>query len=166
MEVKKDTIYFAKVRPTAKIPSKIDENMCYDVYADFEQTNFIIEPHTTALVPTGICSAFDPKWGISLRERGSTGSIGMKVSAGQIDSGYRGEWFVALTNTNNKPIVISKEVDKTTVTEDYIFYPYSKAICQAKVEEVPQMKIEEIDVETLKSIPSIRGEGKLGSSNK
>lgn len=166
MIMDKNTIYFAKLKEGAKIPTKIEENMCYDIYACFDQDNFIINPHSTALVPTGICSAFDSKWGISLRERGSTGSIGMKTSAGQIDSGYRGEWFVALTNTNDKPIVISKEVEKTTITEDYIFYPYSKAICQAKVEEVPVIEIQEIDADVLKQIPSIRGEGKLGSSGK
>ena len=165
-EVKENELYFAKVREGAKIPSKRDEDMCYDVYACFEEDRMVIPAHTTKLIPTGICSAFNEKWGISLRERGSNGSIGMKVSAGQIDSGFRGEWFVAITNTNSKPIAIDKEVKKTTITEDFILYPYTKGICQAKVEEVPKMNIEEISSEELQQIPSERGVGKLGSSGK
>lgn len=163
-----EKIYFAKVdvNSDAKIPTKRDEDMAYDVYAYFNKNRMIIPPHSTKLIPTGIASAFDKKWGISLRERGSNGSIGMKVSAGQIDSGYRGEWFVAITNTNAIPIYIDKDVDKTTHTEDCILYPYIKAICQAKIEEVPQIEIEEITYDELKSISSERGTGKLGSSGK
>lgn len=159
-------ILFAKLHDKATIPSKLDENMAYDIYSCFNDGRIVIPPHSTKLIPTGICSAFDDKWGISLRERGSTGSIGMKVSAGQIDSGYRGEWFVAITNTNNIPISIDKEIDKTIITDDYILYPYSKAICQAKLEEVPKVTIREISLDELQSISSARGIGKLGSSGK
>lgn len=47
-----------------------------------------------------------------------------------------------------------------------IFYPYEKAICQAIVVPVPQNTVEEISVEELQAIPSERGTGALGSSNK
>ena len=175
-EVKDNEILFAKLKGSAIIPSKIDENMAYDVYACFENDRMVIQPQETKLIPTGICSAFNKKWGVSLRERGSNAifkdsngkefSIGMKVSAGQIDSGYRGEWFIAITNTNNMPISIDKNVKKVTVTEDFILYPYSKAACQAKFEEVPVMDVKEISLEELKAIPSMRGDGKIGSSGK
>jgi dUTP pyrophosphatase len=99
-------------------------------------------------------------------ERGSTGSIGLKVSSGCIDSGFRGEWFVALYNANSKPIEITNTIDKTEITEDFIRYPLSKAIAQFCFEEVPVMKIAETDWETLKEFKSDRGEGMLGSSGK
>ncbi|HSH52972.1 MAG TPA: hypothetical protein VK982_14695 [Bacteroidales bacterium] len=159
-------IYFAKIKSNAIIPSKREEDMAYDVYACFDEKKILIASHSTKLIPTGIASAFNKKWGISLRERGSNGSIGMKVSAGQIDSGYRGEWFVAITNTNDIPIFICKEVNKITRCEGSILYPYTKAICQAKIEEVPQMIIDEIPYDELKTIESERGIGKLGSSEK
>lgn len=165
-EPKINEVLFAKLKENAIIPSKISENMAYDVYACFDEERMVIPPHTTKLIPTGICSAFNEKYGISLRERGSNGSIGMKISAGQIDSGYRGEWFVAITNTNNKPIAIDKDTFAITITEDFILYPYTKGICQCKVEEVPVMEIKEITVEELKSIPSKRGETCLGQSGK
>ena len=168
MTTNTNTILFSKINPSsnAQIPSKRDEDMCYDVYACFDEDRMVIPPHSTILVPTGIASAMDSKYGISLRERGSTGSIGMKISSGQIDAGYRGSWFVALTNINELPISIDKDVTKTTITEDFILYPYTKAICQAKVEEVPKMEIREISYEELLKISSERGIGKIGSSGK
>lgn len=47
-----------------------------------------------------------------------------------------------------------------------IIYPYSKAIAQLVVHEVPVMNKKEISYEELKEIPSKRGAGSLGSSGK
>lgn len=49
---------------------------------------------------------------------------------------------------------------------ELIIYPYSKAIAQLVVHEVPEMNVKEITYEELKSIPSKRGVGALGSSGK
>lgn len=53
----KKAIYFAKIRPTAIIPTKKDEDAGYDFYSCFEEDLFIIEPYQTRLVPTGIAWA-------------------------------------------------------------------------------------------------------------
>ena len=50
-------IYFAKTDPSAKIPTKRDEDAGYDIYACFKQDEMIIPPHTTVMIPTGIASA-------------------------------------------------------------------------------------------------------------
>ena len=50
--------------------------------------------------------------------------------------------------------------------DQLILYPYTKAICQAEVREVPVMNQYEITYEELKAIPSKRGTGALGSSGK
>ena len=134
-------VFFAKTNSEGKIPSKRKEDSAYDIYAAFPGDVFEIPPHQTKLIPTGIASAVEPGWGFQIEERGSTGSIGMKKSAGVIDSGYRGEWFIAITNTNNVPIVISKQADKVNVTNTIITYPYSKAICQAKLEKIYEAEI-------------------------
>lgn len=47
-----------------------------------------------------------------------------------------------------------------------IIYSYTKAIAQLVVHEVPVMNTKEISYEELLQIPSNRGTGKLGSSNK
>jgi dUTP pyrophosphatase len=167
--VEGDDLFFAKVRPTAKIPTKDDENMGYDIYADFEEDYTVIQPHETKMIPTGICSACSEDYAIVLKERGSTGTKGIAQRCGVIDSGYRGEWFVPITNTTNNPIAIIKKENEDLIDDlslDHIIYPYEKAICQAVVLPVPKMNVKEISLEELKSIPSKRGEGSRGSSGK
>ena len=166
-------VKFAKVNPNAIIPSKRDEDMGFDIYACFEEDFIIINPHETKLIPTGIASACDAKYGFVLRERGSTGSKGIALRAGVIDSGYRSEWFVGLTNTTDKIMFISKLSESETYQRYYgdimpasFVYPYSKAIAQALVVPVPKTNIEEIVYDELKNIVSERGMGALGSSNK
>ena len=167
-----DTVFLAKIKPNAKIPTKRDEDGCYDLYACFDEDDMVILPNKVKLVPTGLSSAFDPKYRIAFRERGTNTRCGLVVMAGQIDSGYRGEWFVALLNTSNKPIVISKEVDDIVHSKSYnivdaeTYFPYSKAICQFAVEDVPKVEINEIAFDELSSYESERMFGKLGSSNK
>lgn len=161
-------IKFAKVRPDAKIPTKRDEDMGWDIYANFPEDWIEIPPHSNKLIPTGIASAFDSKWGIVLRERGSTGVKNLKISAGVLDSGFRNEWFVCLYNGNDRPICIAKYLDgeQSPENKDAILYPYSKAIAQALVIPVPEVNVEEISYEELQKIPSERGLGQLGSSQK
>ena len=166
-------IKFAKVHPDAIIPSKRDEDMGFDIYACFNEDYMVINPHETKLIPTGIASACDPEYGFVLRERGSTGSKGIALRAGVIDSGYRNEWFVGLTNTTNKVMFISKLNEEDTYQKYYgdimpesFVYPYSKAIAQALIIPVPKTDVEEISYDELKEIESERGLGALGSSNK
>jgi dUTP pyrophosphatase len=147
--------------------------MGYDIYACFDEDYIVINPHETKLVPTGIASACDPGYGFLLFERGSTGSKGIARRCGVIDSGYRNEWFVGLTNTTNKVMFISKLSERETYNAYYdevmpesFVYPYSKAIVQAIVTPVLETNKEELSYEDLKAIPSERGLGKLGSSLK
>jgi dUTP pyrophosphatase len=164
-----EKVYFAKVRPDAVIPSKIEENAGYDIYANFPEDNFVISPYTSRLVPIGIASAFSSKYMILLEERGSTGVKNMKRNAGVIDSGYRNEWFACIYNGNSKPITITKETNESALEalkDDYVIYPYSKAICQALLLEVPVVDVNELSYDELKVIPSVRGMGDLGSSGK
>jgi dUTP pyrophosphatase len=164
---KPDEILFAKVNPEAIIPSKRDEDGCYDLYACFEEDQIAIQPGECVLIPLGIASAFSLKFRVELRERGSTGINCMARRAGQIDSGYRGEWFFPLNNTSNRLIVISKALkDKPVVHQEGLFYPYNKAIGQAALEFVPVTTVKEVSYEELKSITSERGTGALGSSGK
>lgn len=169
-------IKFAKVRPDATIPSKRDEDMGFDIYACFDEDIMIIDPHKTELIPTGIASSCDKQYGFALRERGSTGSKGIALRAGVIDSGYRNEWFVGLTNTTDKMLCISKLSTEETILKfagdsrenlkNIIVYPYDKAIAQALLVPVPKTKVMEVSYEELQRIKSERGLGALGSSGK
>ena len=160
-----DYIKFARKDDSVKFPTKRDEDGCYDIYAHIAE-DFIIPSHTNELVPTGLYSAFDEKYRIAIRERGSNTKANMIVMAGQIDSGYRGEWFVSIYNGCNKDIILSNDVDKVFDSGGAIYVPTSKAIAQFAVEYVPDVVISEISVDELQKIDSERGMGALGSSNK
>lgn len=169
--IEENTILFARVNPKATIPSKEEENGGYDIYACFEEDFILIQPHEIKMIPTGIASAFDSKYVMILKERGSSGTKGMATRCGVIDSGYRGEWFVPINNTTNKNIIISKlseeELKNQGVdTSSSIVYPYTKGICQAILVPVPKVEVREIPLDKLKGIKSQRGEGALGSSGK
>ena len=174
--VKDNEIFFAKIRETAIIPSKKLEDAGYDVYADFAEDYFVIEPGKTRPVPTGIATAFSPKYYIQVEERGSMAKLGIKKSGGVFDSGYRGEYLIMTYNTNDKPFVITKKYDtvpttfevngKTYYRDDVILYPSTKAICQLVLQEVPVLEEKEISYEELQQISSERGSGRFGSSGK
>ena len=173
------TIYFAKVDKTKQtiIPTKREEDGAFDIYANFKEDFMIIMPHETKMIPTNLASAFSLDYVAILKERGSTGTKGIGQRAGVVDSGYRGEWFVPVTNHNDKPIVIKKEIAKEKdiayaftgneeITKVYIEYPYTKAICQCIMVEVPKLVTQEISYEELLQFKSERGIGALGSSGK
>lgn len=166
-----EKIYFAKVKSNAIIPSKIEENAGYDIYVCFDEDYIVIQPHETKMLPTGIASACSSNYYFQLFERGSTGTKGIGQRCGVIDSGYRNEWFVPITNHNEYPLAIIKnDSQKNDIVKKFgnktIFYPYSKAICQAVLLPVPKVEVKEILYDDLKDIKSERGLGKLGSSGK
>jgi dUTP pyrophosphatase len=160
------TILIAKTKDGAIIPSKENEDAGYDVYACFEEEAIVIMPNEVAMIGTGIATSITDDWVLVVKERGSTGTKAMSVRAGIIDSSFRGEIFVPINNTSDKRIVITKAIDKVEKHEDKILYPYSKAIAQMLLLPVPKTKIKEISYEDLQKIPSKRGTGALGSSNK
>jgi dUTP pyrophosphatase len=164
-----DSIYFAKLKPNAKIPTKRQEDGAYDVYACIEDSYIVIEPFTSKLIPTGICSAFDSKYVFIFEERGSTAVKNIKRSAGVIDSGYRAEWFVCLENLNTKPLLLHRadmNLSDELIQNGYVLYPISKAIVQAILHEVPEVNIVEKTVDEIRSFTSERGMGNIGSSGK
>ena len=163
--MKSSKIYFAKVSPQGVIPSKREEDGAFDLYACFEEEYRMIQPHETVMIPTGIAAAFSSDYVAIIKERGSTGSKGIGHRCGVIDSGYRAEWFICITNHNTKPLVIAKP-SVSNQFKDCIVYPYEKGIAQCLMVEVPKLQIEEIDYADLVKIESERGMGALGSSGK
>ena len=167
-----DKVYFARRHDGVKLPSKRDEDGAYDIYADMidgdmQEIEYIyIEPHESVMIKTGLYSAFDKKYRFVFHERGSTGVKNLKVNAGLIDSGFRGEWIVILFNNNDHPIYISHYDLSFDLPINAVFYPASKAICQAMLDEVPVVDITELTLEDLLKIESERGSGMLGSSGK
>ena len=165
-------IYFAKANPNAKIPSKRSEDAGYDIYACFDEPYIVVKPHETKMIPTGIVSACDEGYCFILKERGSTGTRGIAQRCGVIDSGFRGEWFVPITNTADHPLVLIRDLEvfqatdivrRTPVVQNYFI---EKAIAQALLIPVPQTEVVELTLDEINSFESERGAGALGSSQK
>ena len=160
------TIQFAKLRPGAVIPSKREEDSDYDLYACFEEEEFIIPAFSTRLIPTGLISAFDASLGVKFEERGSNTKWCGIVQAGVIDSGYRGEWLCAMYNGNPVPVHITKQTQDVQRLSDRVLVPYGKAICQFYVRQILPVNVQEVSTGEVLARASVRGAGRLGSSGK
>lgn len=162
-------ILMAKLADDVIIPSKRDADAGFDIYAHFAETHMVIQPHETKMIPTGLICAFSEDYVMQLWERGSTGTKGIGQRCGVIDSNYRGEIFVPVTNHNDRPLLITKETSAATLdslSADYIVYPYTKAITQALMAYSPKVHVRETTVDEIMSVESDRGEGALGSTGK
>ena len=168
MKLLENQLLFAKVKEGAIIPTKTEENAGRDLYACFDEDYIVIHPLETKLIPTGIATAFSPNYYAQIQERGFTVSKGIKYGVCVIDSGYRGEWFVPITNCNDVDLIIGKKDAAINFDKDYknIWYPYEKGIAQFVMIEVPKFEEKEVSLEELQSIKSERGTGALGSSGK
>lgn len=163
-----DKIYFQKIKDNAIIPSKREENGGYDIYACIDKYDdsgqIIIKPGEIKMIPTGIATAFDKKYVALVRERGSTGKIGMEVRAGVVDSSYRGQWYIFIKNSNKKEIYINDIFDEITIFREDIYYPISKAIAQFILTRAYHLESKVVD--DINQFDSKRGKGKLGSTGK
>lgn len=169
-------VQFAKLNENAIIPSREKGNVGYDIYSCFPDDAICIHPHTTKLIPTGLASIIPSGYAMILKDRGSSGSKGMPTACGVIDSNFRGEWFVALHNDNNDPIIIvKKELTEEklkkmfpveTMNQNTIYYPYEKAITQAILINDIDSEIVETTPETISNDTTNRGTGVIGSTGK
>lgn len=174
IEDNKPKLYFAKIDDKAVIPSKRKEDAGYDfrpliqpretseglVYEQY------LERNEVNIVKTGIASAVNEGFYLSLNsERSSVAKHGLNVLAGTIDSGYRGEIMLMIVPLV-KDVLISSMVEEVEEHDDLIVIPYSKAIAQATLLPVSDVKVEELDYDDLLEIESERGTGGWGSSGK
>lgn len=82
------------------IPTKRDEDAWgYLCNISWRVEVVIVRPHETKeMFKTGLYSVIPETHYVSLAERGSTGTRSIGQRSGVIDSGYRGEWGVPVTN--------------------------------------------------------------------
>jgi dUTP pyrophosphatase len=166
MQMSEPVLYFAKTRQGAIVPAKRKEDSGYDMYSCFTEESMLLNPGDIRLVPTGIATAFPEDYVLFIKERSSTGSIGLATRMGVIDSGFRGEIMIGLNNSSNIPIIITKEVTQVVKEQHLIKYPYTKAIAQAVLCVIPKLVVEELDYDELLKIRSDRGVSFLGASGK
>lgn len=166
-------IKWKRFKKDAILPTKRFTDAGFDIYAHIAEP-LAIEPHHTALVPTGLGCCVTPGFWAFAADRGSTGSIGLHTHCGIIDEEYTGEIFIALHNDRDIPVIITPAVEKVTYNKNEVgnpialLYPVSKGIAQIIIMPRYNVYSEEIsDEEWVDFLAhSERGTSKLGQSGK
>lgn len=112
-----------------------------------DKENNVIESLETVLIHTGVYLELPDDIEVQLRPKSSLSSKGLLVHFGTVDSGYRGELLVAMTNLN----------------KDKVEFEFNRKIAQIvfnKKTDVDLEKVIEINKET------DRDEGGFGSTGK
>jgi dUTP pyrophosphatase len=136
-----------KLHPNAVIPKYATVGSSgFDLVSTM---NVTIAPNATALIPTGLAMAVDQGFELQVRPRsGLSLKTGLRVAnaPGTVDSDYRGEICVIVTNTG----------------DDYAIVTEGTRIAQGVVCPIIQVEFEE--VEDLDD--TTRGSGGFGSTGK
>ena len=114
-------ILVKKLQSDAKLPHRAHNN---DSGADlFTVKDVTILPQTSVKIPTGICIALPDKTSGLIWGKSSLESQGLKVMAGLIDVGYRGEVLVCMFNLTPKPIELKKDQKIAQLVVVPTYYP-------------------------------------------
>lgn len=142
---------------TAKMPTKAhDTDACFDIYADCitedggNPNEYTIPPGSWEIIHTGITTEIPEGYYAAVYARSGMGikrHLRLSNSVGIIDSGYRGEWLVALHNDGTK--------------EQKVYA--GDRIAQFAIHEVLPVKLEHIETDLSESE---RSNGGFGSSGK
>ena len=188
-----EQIKFYKTIESAVIPTKRDEDAAFDLYAVFDEDYVTIHPGETVKFNTGLKAVIPSDVWVLLKERSSTAKTGLSIRSGVIDSGYRGEWCIMMTNCGRDPICITKNYDgkptldcsrdpfcipkdydgkptlvvRKDLARNYWVMSAKKAIAQAVIMPKLNVGCAEITAEEFNAAPeTIRGEGGWGDSGK
>lgn len=151
-------VYLEICREDAIIPTYANEGDAgMDVYA---AEDVLIEPGETVIVPTGIKFAIPKGYEIQVRPRsGISYKTPLRIanSPGTIDSGYRGELGIIITNTserNDYPLIETNSDGNKKGT-----YKIKKGdrIAQIVLQAVPRINF--VKVDSVKDIGTDRGGG-------
>ena len=100
-----------RLEPAAKLPAYGSEGAaCFDLHAYMGSNpveSFVMDAHSIAAVHTGLSVEVPSGYSMDIRSRsGNFVKNGIVVFPGTIDSDYRGEVMVLLTNTTDKPFTV------------------------------------------------------------
>jgi dUTP pyrophosphatase len=153
-------VYIEKCRENAKIPSYANEG---DAGVDVCSTeNVIINPGETKIIKTGLKFAIPKGYEIQVRPRSGISfktPIRISNSPGTIDSGYRDELGIIITNTSETNINNSTvyKIDSKDNKKGVYKICEGDRIAQLVLSKVPMMNFKVVD--SVKSIGENRGGG-------
>ena len=139
-----------KLTDTAIVPTKSRKTDAgYDLYADEDKA---IYPEDTKLISTGVAFAIPDGYAGLIWDRSGLGSKGIHRHAGVVDSSYRGEVKVCLSNS----------LSGHHSAENIYFISKGDRIAQILFQKVPHFDL----VETEELDDTDRGSSGFGSSGK
>ena len=163
-------------RPMVRVPiQKIDENAKIPKYSHdgdagmdvFANEDIILAPGETKIVKTGLAVALPVGYELEVRPRSGLSSrtpLRVANSPGTIDSGYRDEIGIILTNSAPKILDVDTELNpKSVLWGGAVEISKGDRIAQLVLKEVPACIFYEID--DVKQVGNDRGGG-FGSTGK
>ena len=94
-------VQFKRMHPGARLPSRAHQtDGAYDVYLVEDET---VAPGEATRLPLGFAAAIPDGYFARLTGRSSTQFF---IREGLIDSGYRGEWRIAVQNVAREPLAL------------------------------------------------------------
>ncbi len=121
-------IQVKKLHPSAILPERAHPN---DAGADlFSIEEIEIAPHSSAKVKTGITIALHENTAGFVWGKSSIESKGMKIMAGVIDEGYRGEIIVCIFNLTNETQILTKGRKIAQLIVKPVYYPVFKEMAE------------------------------------
>ena len=94
-------VQFKRVHAGARLPSRAHEtDGAYDVYLIEDA---LVAPGEATRLPLGFAAAIPDGYFVRLTGRSSTQFF---IREGLIDSGYRGEWRIAVQNVSREPLAL------------------------------------------------------------
>jgi dUTP pyrophosphatase len=94
-------VQFKRVHAGARLPSRAHEtDGAYDVYL---VEDAVVAPGEATRLPLGFAAAIPDGYFVRLTGRSSTQFF---IREGLIDSGYRGEWRIAVQNVSREPLTL------------------------------------------------------------
>lgn len=151
-------IYLEVCREDAIVPTYANEgDSGMDVYA---AEDVVIEPGQTVIVPTGIKLAIPKGYEIQVRPRSGISyktPLRISNSPGTIDSGYRDELGIIMSNTSEKSDYSLTEINSSGNKKGTYKINKGDRIAQIVLQIVPRINF--IKVDSVKEIGTDRGGG-------
>jgi dUTP pyrophosphatase len=158
-------IFIELCRPDAKLPSYANPGDAgMDIYAAEE---VVVKPGETVVIPTGLKLAIPDGYEIQVRPRSGISlktPLRISNSPGTIDSGYRDELGIIMTNTSCTCSICVEEIltmDSKGSRKGTYQIRKGDRVAQIVLQAVPRMKFAVVD--SVKEIGEDRGGG-FGSS--
>lgn len=158
---KSKQIKVLKLSEEAKLPTKADGDMCYDIYSN---EDCFLEFGKVSTIKTGIKLVPPDGYHYSVRDRsGLAAKHGLHILAGQIDNSYRGELLVCMTKLKSEfeetPIYESLENENPLCAKlmEHVRYEIQKG------DKIAQIKFEK---DTTFDVVEVKSEEDLGTTNR